>query len=56
MEVVQGFPYYTASRPVFQSRTKFWDKDKVSPNIVLGETALEHALEHGETTSRRAAA
>lgn len=41
-EVVQGFPYYTASRPVFQSRTRFWERDGVSPNIVLGEPALEH--------------
>jgi monoamine oxidase len=41
-EVVQGFPYYTASRPVFQSRTRFWEKDKVSPNIVMGEVRLEH--------------
>ena len=29
--VVQGFPYYTASRPVFQSRTRFWEKDKRQP-------------------------
>jgi monoamine oxidase len=40
--VVKGFPYYTASRPVFQSRTRFWEKDKVSVNVVIGEPALEH--------------
>jgi monoamine oxidase len=40
--VVQNFPYYTASRPVFQSRTRFWERDRVSPNILLGEPALEH--------------
>jgi monoamine oxidase len=40
--VLQNFPYYTASRPVFQSRTRFWERDKVSPNIVLGESSLEH--------------
>jgi monoamine oxidase len=40
--VVQNFPYYTAARPVFQSRTKFWARDGVSPNIELGEPALEH--------------
>jgi monoamine oxidase len=40
--VLKGFPYYTASRPVFQSRTRFWEKDGVSPNIVLGEASLEH--------------
>jgi len=40
--VLEGFPYYTASRPVFQSRTRFWEKDGVSPNVQLGEPALEH--------------
>lgn len=40
--VLEGFPYYTASRPVFQSRTRFWEKDGVSPNIELGDPALEH--------------
>jgi monoamine oxidase len=40
--VLQNFPYYTAARPVFQSRTRFWERDKVSPNIVLGESSLEH--------------
>jgi monoamine oxidase len=41
--VIQGFPYYTASRPVFQSRTRFWERDKVSPSIVLNnEDSLEH--------------
>jgi monoamine oxidase len=40
--VVQNFPYYTASRPIFQSRTRFWERDKVSPNVVLGESTLEH--------------
>jgi monoamine oxidase len=40
--VVQAFPYYTASRPVFQSRTRFWEKDGVSPNIEIGERSLEH--------------
>jgi monoamine oxidase len=40
--VLEGFPYYTASRPVFQSRTRFWERDGVSPNVELGDPALEH--------------
>lgn len=40
--VVQGFPYYTASRPVFQSRTRFWEAQRTSPNIVFDQPALEH--------------
>ena len=30
-------PYYTASRPFFQSRSRFWEKDGVSPNIEFNE-------------------
>jgi monoamine oxidase len=40
--VVQGFPYYTASRPVFQSRTRFWETQRTSPNIIFDQPALEH--------------
>ncbi len=42
LRVMQGFPYYTASRPVFQSRSRFWEKDGLSVNVELGEPALEH--------------
>jgi monoamine oxidase len=30
--VIQEMPYYTRCRVVFQSRTRFWKKDKISPN------------------------
>jgi monoamine oxidase len=30
--IIQEMPYYTRARVVFQSRTKFWKKDGVSPN------------------------
>jgi monoamine oxidase len=30
--VIREMPYYTRARVVFQSRTKFWEADKVSPN------------------------
>jgi monoamine oxidase len=46
--VVQGFPYYTASRPVFQSRTRFWEKDGVTPSIIFDEPALEHVWRMGD--------
>jgi monoamine oxidase len=46
--VVQGFPYYTASRPVFQSRTRFWERDGKSPNMVFGERSLEHVWSTGD--------
>ena len=46
--VVKSFPYYTASRPVFQSRSRFWEKDKVSVNVQLGESPLEHYWATGD--------
>jgi monoamine oxidase len=30
--VIREMPYYTRTRVVFQSRTKFWETDRVSPN------------------------
>jgi monoamine oxidase len=30
--VIHEMPYYTRARVVFQSRTRFWETDKVSPN------------------------
>jgi monoamine oxidase len=30
--VINGMPYYTRTRVVFQSRTQFWKTDKISPN------------------------
>jgi monoamine oxidase len=36
-------PYYTAARPFFQSRSRFWEKDDVSPNVEYNEHALNHA-------------
>jgi monoamine oxidase len=39
---IESMPYYSATRPVFQSRTKFWKEQKVSLNISFGQAALEH--------------
>ena len=30
--VIREMPYYTRVRVVFQSRTRFWQKDRISPN------------------------
>lgn len=39
---IQNVPYYSATRPVFQCRTKFWREQDVSINIELGKAELEH--------------
>ena len=46
--VIQNFKYYTASRPVFQSRSRFWERDAVSPNVEVGDPALGHYWKIGE--------
>jgi len=40
---VQNMPYYSVARVVFQSRTKFWLTDKISPNMEFGEPRLNDA-------------
>jgi monoamine oxidase len=39
---VSNVPYYSATRPVFQSRTKFWQKQGASINIQFSRPDLEH--------------
>lgn len=39
---IQSMPYYSATRPIFLSRTKFWHEQRVSINVEFGERALEH--------------
>jgi monoamine oxidase len=35
-------PYYHDTRVIFQTRTKFWERDGVSPNMEFGEAPLYH--------------
>ena len=39
---VANVPYYSATRPVFQSRTKFWRDQNVSINIEFYQPSLQH--------------
>ena len=45
---IENVPYYTSTRPVFQSRTKFWKEEKVSLNIEFGKPALAHIWSMGD--------
>lgn len=35
-------PYYHDTRVIFQSRSRFWERDGESPNIEIGESSLAH--------------
>jgi monoamine oxidase len=37
---IRNMVYYSVARVVFQSRTAFWEKDGISPNLELGAPAL----------------
>jgi monoamine oxidase len=39
--VIRNTQYYSISRPIFQSRTRFWEKDKISPSLDFEDPALE---------------
>jgi monoamine oxidase len=39
---IANVPYYHDTRVIFQTRTRFWDRDGVSPNMEFGETPLYH--------------
>ena len=39
---LRNVPYYFDSRVIFQTRSKFWAKDAMSPNMEINEHALQH--------------
>ena len=44
---IQNVPYYSDSRIIFQSKSKYWEKDQISPNIEIGDPSLNHAWATG---------
>jgi len=38
--VLNNMPYYTQARIIFQSRTAFWEKDGLSPNMEFGTAGI----------------
>jgi monoamine oxidase len=44
---INHVPYYFDSRIVLQSRSKFWATDGVSPNMEIGDPALDHVWSTG---------
>jgi len=45
---IANVPYYHDTRVIFQARTRFWETDRVSPNMEFGETPLYHVWRTGE--------
>jgi monoamine oxidase len=51
--VIREMPYYTRTRVVFQSRTKFWETDKVSPNWAPPDPRLNELWSMAEDVNTR---
>ncbi|MGH8612538.1 MAG: flavin monoamine oxidase family protein, partial [Gammaproteobacteria bacterium] len=51
--VVHETRYYSLSRPIFQSRTRFWEKDGVVPNLDFDETTLSEVWSMAEEVPTR---
>ena len=52
--VIRNTQYYSISRTIFQSRTRFWEKDGISSSLDFGEPSLEGVWRMADeiTTSR----
>jgi len=46
--IIRNMPYYTVARVVFQARTKFWERDGLSPNLELDDPALRECWQMAE--------
>ena len=44
---LRNVPYYFDTRVILQSRSRFWVKDEVSPNMEFGDPALNHVWSTG---------
>ena len=45
---IGNVPYYHDTRAIFQSRSRFWERDNLSPNMQFGETSLGSAWSASE--------
>ena len=41
-DAIANVPYYHDTRVIFQTRTRFWERDGLSPNMEFGEAPLYH--------------
>ena len=45
---ISNVPYYHDTRVIFQTRTKFWERDDISPNMEFGDSPLYHVWKASE--------
>lgn len=45
---ISNMPYYFATRPIFVSQSRFWEKDGIKPDMSFGDPALGHIWRLGE--------
>lgn len=50
---VANVPYYHDTRIIFQTRTRFWERDELSPNMEFGDSRLYHVWSSAEDVKTR---
>jgi monoamine oxidase len=50
---LNNVPYYFDTRVVFQTRSKFWTRDAVSPNMEINQRSLTHVWSTGDDVDTR---
>ncbi len=51
--VIQNTQYYSISRPIFQSRTRFWERDDATPSMDFGVPSLESVWRMADEVATR---
>lgn len=51
--VIHQTRYYSLSRPIFQSRTRFWERDRIVPNLDFDDAVLSSVWSMAEEVSTR---
>ncbi len=52
-QVIHETGYYSLSRPIFQSRTRFWEKDEIVPNLDFEDPVLSSVWSMAEEVPTR---
>ena len=50
---IANMPYYSATRPIFLARSKFWQEQRTSINMEFGQSSLQHVWSMADEVGSR---
>jgi monoamine oxidase len=50
---IANVPYYSATRPIFLARSKFWQEQRTSINMEFGQSSLQHVWSMADEAGSR---